>query len=48
MMAKDNQANYFSRYLSSAPLLAILAVSAAYTLFILINWVRPDLIFLGK
>ncbi len=47
-MAKNNQATYFSRYLSSAPLLAILSVSLAYTLFILINWVRPDLIFIGK
>jgi hypothetical protein len=41
-------ANGFARYLSSAPVLAVLAVSLAFTAFMLINWVSPDLLFLAE
>jgi hypothetical protein len=41
-------ANGFARYLSSAPVLAVLTVSLAFTAFMLINWVSPDLLFLAE
>lgn len=41
------QANYFLKYLSNAPVLAVLFVSAALSAFIVINWFFPDLLSLG-
>ncbi|NDJ18509.1 hypothetical protein [Myxacorys almedinensis] len=38
----------FPRYLSSAPMLAVVSVSVAFTIFMLINWVSPDLLFLAE
>ena len=37
----------FLRYLSTAPVLATLSVSALLTLFILINAAKSDLLYLG-
>lgn len=36
------------KYLSNAPVLAVLFTSLALTVFILINSVSPDLLFLGQ
>ncbi len=36
------------KYLSNAPTLAVLFTSLALTVFILINSVSPDLLFLGQ
>jgi hypothetical protein len=41
-------ANGFARYLSSSPVLAVLVLSLAFTAFMLINWVSPDLLFLAE
>jgi Photosystem I reaction centre subunit IX / PsaJ len=38
----------FSRYLSLAPVQAVVIVSLALTAFILINWVSPNLLSLGQ
>jgi Photosystem I reaction centre subunit IX / PsaJ len=38
----------FLKYLSTAPLLAILFSSAALTAFIFINWANPNLLSLGQ
>lgn len=37
-----------TRYLSTAPLLAILFTSLALTAFIFINWASPNLLFLAQ
>ncbi|MBE9011108.1 Photosystem I reaction center subunit IX [Pseudanabaenaceae cyanobacterium LEGE 13415] len=42
------QANYFLRFLSTASILGIVTTSFFLTLFILINWVAPDLLILGQ
>lgn len=34
----------FLRYLSNAPVLAILFISAVLSIFIVINWVNPDIL----
>ncbi|MBW4580870.1 MAG: PsaJ protein [Tildeniella nuda ZEHNDER 1965/U140] len=45
-MAKpDSQANFFLRYLSTAPVLAIVATSIAVSTWALFNYVFPDLLF---
>ncbi len=36
------------KYLSNAPVLAVVFTSLALTVFILINSVSPDLLFLGQ
>ncbi|NJK52801.1 MAG: Photosystem I reaction center subunit IX [Leptolyngbyaceae cyanobacterium SU_3_3] len=38
----------FLKYLSNAPILAIVTTSFFLTLFILINWVSPDRLVLGQ
>jgi photosystem I subunit 9 len=43
----NNQGNYLARYLSLAPVLAILSVSIAYSLFIIINYFFPDGLYMG-
>ncbi|MGG6270113.1 hypothetical protein ACQ4M3_33835 [Leptolyngbya sp. AN03gr2] len=42
------QLQYFLRFLSVPSILGIVTLSALYTLFILINWVAPDLLILGQ
>ena len=42
----DNQATYFLRYLSLAPVLAVLSVSLAFSAFIIINYFFPDGLFM--
>lgn len=45
-MAKaNNQPRSFSRYLSLAPVLTIIAISIAFTLWTVINAFFPDLLF---
>ncbi|MBF2026287.1 MAG: PsaJ protein [Oscillatoriales cyanobacterium C42_A2020_001] len=39
-----NQTNYFSRYLSLAPVLAVIAVSVAFSTWAFFNYFFPDLI----
>ncbi len=38
----------FLKYLSNAPVLAVLFTSAVLTVFIFINAAYPDLLFLGQ
>ncbi|MBW4443577.1 MAG: PsaJ protein [Plectolyngbya sp. WJT66-NPBG17] len=42
------QLNYFLRYLSLNAVLAVVSVSVAFSAFMLINWVAPDLLFLAQ
>lgn len=42
---KADQPRYFQRYLSLAPVLAVLAVSVAFTTWVLFNAAFPDLLF---
>ncbi|HEY9824163.1 MAG TPA: PsaJ protein [Stenomitos sp.] len=45
-MAKaNNQPGYFSRYLSLAPVLAVIAISVAFSVWAVINAFFPDLLF---
>lgn len=41
----NDQPRYLSRYLSLAPVLAVLAISAAFVLWSIINTSFPDLLF---
>lgn len=41
----NDQPRYFSRYLSLSPVLAVLAISIAFTLWLIINTYFPDLLF---
>lgn len=41
----NDQPRFFSRYLSLAPVLAVVAISAAFTLWLIINTYFPDLLF---
>ncbi|HEY9621280.1 MAG TPA: PsaJ protein [Crinalium sp.] len=41
----SNQPNFFLRYLSLAPVLAVLSVSVAISTWIIINDLFPDLLF---
>jgi photosystem I subunit IX len=45
MQHKNNQLSYFKRYLSQAPVLAILAVSIAFSTWAIFNAIFPDLLF---
>lgn len=40
-----NQPSYVQRYLSLAPVLAVVAVSVAFSTWVLINTIFPDLLF---
>ncbi len=42
------QTKGFSRYLSLNAVLAVVSISVAFTAFMLINWVSPDLLFLAQ
>ena len=45
-MPKPNQQKtYFLRYLSQAPVLAVVSVSAAFSLWMIFNYFFPDLLF---
>jgi photosystem I subunit IX len=41
----DNQKIYFLRYLSLTPVLAVLLTSLAISLWMIINYYYPDLLF---
>jgi photosystem I subunit 9 len=41
----NSQPRYFLRYLSLAPVLAVLAISIAFTTWVMINTYFPDLLF---
>ncbi|MBD2460619.1 PsaJ protein [Oscillatoria sp. FACHB-1407] len=41
----NNQPAYFSQYLSLAPVLAVVSVSVAFSLWLIINAFFPDLLF---
>jgi photosystem I subunit IX len=45
MPEKNDQLSYFKRYLSLAPVLAVLSVSIAFSTWALFNAVFPDLLF---
>ncbi|HEY9641796.1 MAG TPA: PsaJ protein [Coleofasciculaceae cyanobacterium] len=42
---RNNQSSYFARYLSLAPVQAILAISIAFSTWAIINYYFPDLLF---
>lgn len=44
-MAKDNQAGFFLKYLSIAPVLAVVSTSVAVTTWAMFNYFFPDLLF---
>ncbi|MDX2214795.1 MAG: PsaJ protein [Oculatellaceae cyanobacterium bins.114] len=41
----NNQPGYFLQYLSLAPVLAVLAISVTFSLWLMINAFFPDLLF---
>jgi photosystem I subunit IX len=43
--SSNSQPRYFLRYLSLVPVLAVLAISIAFTTWVLINTYAPDLLF---
>lgn len=45
MVQQNNQIRYLRRYLSMAPVLAVLAISVAFTTWALFNAAFPDLLF---
>lgn len=45
MQKPDTQPGYFSQYLSLIPVIAVLAISIAFTTWVLINTYFPDLLF---
>ncbi|HEY9699994.1 MAG TPA: PsaJ protein [Trichocoleus sp.] len=45
MQRPTDQPHYFLRYLSLAPVLAVLSVSVAFSAFIIFNSFFPDLLF---
>jgi photosystem I subunit 9 len=42
---QNNQLHYFQRYLSLAPVLAVVSISVAFITWALINAAFPDLLF---
>ncbi|MBW4605274.1 MAG: PsaJ protein [Calothrix sp. FI2-JRJ7] len=45
MQKTDDQKRFFSRYLSLAPVLAVVSVSVAFTIWAVFNNFFPDLLF---
>lgn len=43
--SKEAQKSYFVRYLSLAPVIAVLAVSIAFSIWAIFNFIFPDLLF---
>lgn len=41
----NNQPRYFSRYLSLVPVIAVVSISIAFSLWLMINTYFPDLLF---
>lgn len=41
----DNQASSFLKYLSLAPVLAVLAISIAFSTWVIINSIIPDMLY---
>ena len=44
MAAKEDQKTYFLQYLSTAPVLAVVAISALASLWAVINYFYPDIL----
>jgi len=45
MADKNDQTNYFLRYLSLAPVLAVISISVAFSTWAIFNYIFPDLLF---
>ncbi|MBU7582954.1 MAG: PsaJ protein [Nostoc sp. TH1S01] len=45
MQKSGDQQRYFVKYLSLAPVLAVLAISIAFSTWAIINYFFPDLLF---
>ncbi|MFN6560441.1 MAG: PsaJ protein [Nostoc sp. ChiSLP01] len=45
MQKRNNQQGYFIRYLSLAPVLAVLSISIAFSTWAIFNYFLPDLLF---
>ncbi|QIR39866.1 PsaJ protein [Tolypothrix sp. PCC 7910] len=45
MQKSNDQSRYFQRYLSLAPVLAVLAISIAFSTWAIFNFIFPDLLF---
>lgn len=43
--AQNSQPLYFSRYLSLIPVIAVVSISLAFSLWLMINTYFPDLLF---
>ncbi|MBC1220111.1 PsaJ protein [Nostoc sp. UCD121] len=45
MQKQDEEKSYFLRYLSLAPVLAVLSISVAFSTWAVFNYFFPDLLF---
>ncbi|MBD2164840.1 PsaJ protein [Calothrix membranacea FACHB-236] len=45
MQKSNDQSRYFQRYLSLAPVLAVLTISIAFSTWAIFNFIFPDLLF---
>ncbi|WP_341525363.1 PsaJ protein [Nostoc sp. UHCC 0302] len=45
MQKKDDQKGYFLKYLSLAPVLAVVSISVAFSTWAIFNYFFPDLLF---
>jgi photosystem I subunit 9 len=45
MQKQSDQKGYFLQYLSLAPVLAVIVISIAFSLWAIFNFVFPDLLF---
>ncbi|BAY88032.1 MULTISPECIES: PsaJ protein [unclassified Tolypothrix] len=45
MQKSNDQSRYFQKYLSLAPVLAVLTISRAFSIWALFNFIFPDLLF---
>ncbi|WP_081603039.1 PsaJ protein [Fortiea contorta] len=45
MQKQNKQLEYFHRYLSLAPVLAVVSISIAFSTWVIFNYFFPDLLF---
>ncbi|HIK05225.1 MAG TPA: PsaJ protein [Trichormus sp. M33_DOE_039] len=45
MQTQNKQQSYFIRYLSLIPVIAVLAISIAFSIWAIFNYFLPDLLF---
>ncbi|WP_082803766.1 MULTISPECIES: PsaJ protein [unclassified Anabaena] len=45
MQKQSSQKDYFRKYLSLAPVLAVITISIAFSIWAIFNFIFPDLLF---